>query len=210
MCAAGRCVGCCARRTTRSQNRRDQERRSQPEQRDIQALVQPWTRSPHRQAACARRHRAATGRANHFVRGGDGDLHPVHRQRRLRPSWRHAGVALYIRVVNEGQLPPARRGSQHRSRTTGTEAAAGGRLSVGQRQFPRGAGRRQDLARDRAQAGRVRTVHRGEGASRRSSLRGMRRRPRQACCAMTLTVPDFNGPDISTSSVHRRRASVSR
>ncbi|MBI2188861.1 MAG: hypothetical protein HYU37_17315 [Acidobacteria bacterium] len=95
------------------QNRRDQERRSQADQRDIQALVQLADAvSAGKQPAPA--DIPVTWVGNHFVRGAEGATYVPFTVRIDASKLAAPGTAMYVRAVTKGAAAPAPEQNQNR------------------------------------------------------------------------------------------------
>ena len=175
-------------------NRRDQERRSQADQRDIQALVQTVD------AVAAGKQPAPADiplrwEGNHFLRGGDGSTYIPFTISADTSKLPMPGVALYIRVVNKGATPaPAADNDRNRNQPAAAtypwdnvnflEVKGDGRIS-------------------RAIALKPGEYEMFITMKERSPLEPQRNAPpaKMGMLRHSLTVPDFTGPDITTSSV---------
>ena len=178
-------------------NRRDQERRSQADQRDIQALVQTVD------AVAAGKQPAPADiplrwEGNHFLRGGDGSTYipfTIVADATKLPS---PGAALYIRVVNKGAPAPAPPPAENnRNRTQQPPAVTYPWDNVNFIEV-KGDGR----------ISRAIALKPGEyevfvTMKERSPLEPQRNAPpaKMGMLRHSLTVPDFTAPDITTSSV---------
>jgi hypothetical protein len=171
-------------------NRRDQERRSQQEQRDTQALVQLVD------AIVAGKQPAPTDiaikwEANHFMRGADGTTY-IPFSLTLDPSkLASPGVALYVRVISKGAAPaPAANDKDKKGpaypwdNVQFLDVPPGGRVA---RAMALKAGEYDVLVTVRE----------------KSPLENQRNAPplKAGFLRHTITVPDLAGPELSTSSL---------
>ena len=178
-------------------NRRDQERRSQADQRDIQALVQTVD------AVAAGKQPAPADiplrwESNHFLRGGDGSTYIPFTIVADASKLPMPGVALYIRVVNKNAAaapaPPADNNNRNRNQPAAAtypwdnvnfiEVRGDGKIS-------------------RAIALKPGEYEMFLTMKERSPLEPQRNQPpaKMGMLRQSITVPDFTLPDITTSSV---------
>jgi len=179
-------------------NRRDQERRSQADQRDIQALVQTVD------AVAAGKQPAPADiplrwEGNHFLRGGDGSTYIPFTIVADAAKLPMPGVALYIRVVNKNAPAPApaAENTNNRNRNQPPPPAT----------YPWDNVNFIDL-RGEGKISRAIALKPGEyemflTMKERSPLEPQRNQPpaKMGMLRQSLTVPDFTGTDITTSSV---------
>jgi hypothetical protein len=178
-------------------NRRDQERRSQADQRDIQALVQAVD------AVAAGKQPAPADipvrwESNHFLRGGDGSTYipftiAVDPSKLASPA-----TALYVRVVNKGAAAAAPAPADQNNRNRNQQAAP---------TYPWDNVNFIEVKGD----GRIsRAIQLKPGdyemfvtVKERSPLEQQRNAPpaKMGMLRHELSVPDFGGTDIKTSSV---------
>jgi hypothetical protein len=175
-------------------NRRDQERRSQADQRDIQALVQTVDAvASGKQPAPA--DIPIRWEGNHFLRGGDGSTYIPFTIVADASKLTAPGTALYIRVVNKGAAPPAPAAEQNKGKDQPAvtypwdnvnfiELKGDGKLS-------------RAIALKPGQYEMFITM------KERSPLEQPRNAPpaKMGMLRHELTVPDFAGAEISTSSI---------
>jgi hypothetical protein len=196
VCVALAGVSVLAQQNNPQQNRRDQEKRSQQEQRDIQALVQLVD------AVASGKQPAPTDipvswSANHFVKGvGDATYIPytinVDGTKLAAP-----GVAVYVRAVAKGAPAPAQPAPQQNNRNQ--EQAAAPVYPWDDIQFmtvPAG-----------GKVSRALMLKAGEydlfvAIKEQTPAQPPRNAPpaKSGLLRHTLTVPDYNGPDISIST----------
>ena len=178
-------------------NRRDQERRSQADQRDIQALVQTVDAvASGKQPAPADIPLRWDG--NHFLRGGDGSTYIPFTIVADASKLASPGTALYIRVVNKNAAAPAAPAADNnRDRDKQAPAATYPWDNVNFIEV-KGDGR----------ISRAIALKPGEYEmfivmKERSPLEQPRNAPpaKMGLLRRDLTVPDFGGTDITTSSV---------
>ena len=181
-------------------NRRDQERRSQAEQRDIQALVQTVD------AVAAGKQPAPADiplrwEANHFLRGGDGATYIPFSVVADATKLPAPAVALYVRVVSKdaaaapAPAPAAEQNNRNRNQQPPAVTYPWDNVNF------------IDVKPD----GRIeRAIALKPGAyevfvtmKERSPAEPPRNAPpaKMGMLRHELTVPDFTGPDITTSSV---------
>jgi hypothetical protein len=176
-------------------NRRDQERRSQADQRDIQALVQTVD------AVAAGKQPAPADiplrwESNHFLRGGDGSTYIPFTVVADASKLAAPGTALYVRVVNKAAAAPAAPPADNRNRNQ--QAAP---------TYPWDNVNFIDVRGD-GRISRAIALKPGEYElfivmKERSPLEQPRNAPpaKMGMLRRDLTVPDFGGADITTSSV---------
>jgi len=188
-----------AQQNNQQPNRRDQERRSQQEQRDIQALVQLVD------AVATGKQPAPTDiglrwEGNHFIRGADGSTYipftlAVDATKLVAP-----GTALYVRVVNKNATPPPASAAEQNNRGRNQQQAAPVVYPWDNVNF-------LDVRAD-GKVSRAIALKPGEyevfvAIKEKSPLEPQRNQPpaKAGLLRRDLTVPDFNGPDLSISSV---------
>jgi hypothetical protein len=177
-------------------NRRDQERRSQADQRDIQALVQTVD------AVAAGKQPAPADiplrwEGNHFLRGGDGSTYIPFTIAADASKLPMPGVALYIRVVNKAPAAaPAPAADNNRNRNQPAAAT-----------YPWDNVNFLEVKGD-GKISRAIALKPGEyemfiTMKERSPLEPQRNAPpaKTGMLRHSITVPDFTGTDITTSSV---------
>jgi len=184
-----------AQQNNQQPNRRDQERRSQQEQRDIQALVQLVDD-------------VATGKqpaptdigvrweGNHFLRGADGSTYIPFTVAIDAAKLAAPGTAFYVRVVNKNATPaPA------------AEQGNRGRNQPAPVTYPWDNVNFLDVRAD-GKISRAMALKPGEyevfiTVKEKSPLEPQRNQPpaKAGMLRRDLSVPDFNGPDLKTSSV---------
>jgi hypothetical protein len=181
-------------------NRRDQERRSQADQRDIQALVQTVDAvASGKQPAPADIPLEWEG--NHFLRGGDGATYIPFTIVAGASKLTSPAAALYIRVVDKNApapaAPAAEQNNNNRNRNQAPPAVTYPWDNVNFIEV-KGDGR----------ISRAIAVKPGEyeifvTMKERAPLEQPRNAPpaKVGMLRRDLTVPDFTGPDITTSSV---------
>jgi hypothetical protein len=175
-------------------NRRDQERRSQADQRDIQALVQTVD------AVAAGKQPAPADiplrwEGNHFLRGGDGSTYIPFTISADATKLPMPGVALYIRVVNKDAVTPAPAADNNRNRNQAAPTYPWDNVNFVE---VKGDGR----------ISRAIALKPGEyemfiTMKERGPLEPQRNAPpaKMGMLRHSITVPDFTGMDITTSSV---------
>ena len=195
VCVALAGVSVLAQQNNPQQSRRDQEKRSQQEQRDIQALVQLVD------AVAAAKQPAPTDiavswGANHFVKGvGDATYIPftlnVDSTKLAAP-----GVALYVRAVAKGAPAPAQPAPQQNNRKEEQAAPVYPWDDIQFLEVP-AAGK----------ISRALMLRPGEydlfiAVKEQTPQQPPRNAPpaKSGLLRHTLTVPDYNGPDISIST----------
>jgi hypothetical protein len=178
-----------ARQTNKQPNRRDQERRSQQEQRDTQALVQMVD------AIAAGKQPAPTDiavqwEANHFMRGADGTTYIPFSVTLDASKLAAPGVALYVRVVNKDAA-----------------AAAPAPAAKDAPAYPWDNVQFLDVRPD-GKVARAMALKAGEyevliAVKEKSPLEPQRNQPpsKAGFLRRDLTVPELVGPDLTTSSV---------
>lgn len=177
-------------------NRRDQERRSQAEQRDIQALVQMVD------AVAAGKQPAPADiglrwENNHFLRGADGSTYVPFTVAVDATKLAAPGAAFYVRVVNKNAAPVPAAEQGNRGRNQPPPAVA----------YPWDNVNFMDVPAD-GKVSRAMALKPGEyevfiTLKEKSPLEPQRNQPpaKAGMLRRDLTVPDFNGTDLSTSSV---------
>lgn len=177
-------------------NRRDQERRSQQEQRDIQALVQIVD------AVVAGKQPAPADIAlrwegNHFLRGADGSTYIPFTVAVDATKLATPGAAFYVRVVNKNAAtaPAAEQGNRGRNQPPAAVAYPWDNVNF--LDVPAG-----------GKVSRAMALKPGEyevfiTLKEKSPLEPQRNQPpaKAGLLRRDLTVPDFNTPDLSISSV---------
>ncbi len=177
-------------------NRRDQERRSQAEQRDIQALVQMVD------AVAAGKQPAPADiglrwENNHFLRGADGSTYVPFTVAVDATKLAAPGAAFYVRVVNKNAAPVPAAEQGNRGRNQPPPAVV----------YPWDNVNFMDVPAD-GKVSRAMALKPGEyevfiTIKEKSPLEPQRNQPpaKAGLLRRDLTVPDFNGTDLSTSSV---------
>jgi len=170
-------------------NRRDQERRSQQEQRDTQALVQMVD------AIAAGKQPAPTDiavqwEANHFMRGADGTTYIPFSVTLDAAKLAAPGVGMYVRVVSKSAAPVT------------AEAAKKGAPA-----YPWDNVQFLDVKPD-GKVARAMALKAGEyevlvAVKEKSPLENQRNQPpsKAGFLRRDLTVPELSGPDLTTSSL---------
>jgi hypothetical protein len=179
-----------ARQNNQQPNRRDQERRSQQEQRDTQALVQMVD------AIVAGKQPVPTDipiqwEANHFMRGADGTTYIPFSVKLDAAKLAAPGVALYVRVVGKGAAP--------------TPAPADAKKPASA--YPWDNVQFLDVKPD-GEVLRAMALKAGEyevlvTVKEKSPLENQRNQPaaKAGFLRRDLTVPEMSGPDLTTSSL---------
>lgn len=177
-------------------NRRDQERRSQAEQRDIQALVQMVD------AVAAGKQPAPADiglrwENNHFLRGADGSTYVPFTVAVDATKLAAPGAAFYVRVVNKNAAPVPAAEQGNRGRNQPPAPAVYPWDNVNFLDVP-----------SNGKVSRAMALKPGEydvfiTLKEKSPLEPQRNQPpaKAGMLRRDLTVPDFNGTDLSTSSV---------
>jgi hypothetical protein len=177
-------------------NRRDQERRSQQEQRDIQALVQLVD------AVSTGKQPAPTDiglqwEGNHFLRGADGSTYVPFTVAVDRTKLAAPGAGFYVRVVNKNAAaaPAAEQGNRGRNEKPAAVTYPWDNVNF------------LDVPAD-GKVSRAMALKPGEyevfvTIKEKSPLEPQRNQPpsKAGMLRRDLTVPDFNSPDLSISSV---------
>ena len=179
-------------------NRRDQERRSQADQKDIQALVQTVD------AVAAGKQPAPADiplrwEGNHFLRGGDGATYIPFTIVADASKLASPETALYVRVVNKGAAAAAAPAPAENNNRNRNQAAAA--------TYPWDNVNFIEVKGD-GRVSRAIALKPGEyevfvTMKERSPLEPPRNAPpaKVGMLRRDLTVPDFGGADITTSSV---------
>lgn len=184
-------------RNRQQPNRRDQERRSQADQRDIQALVQTVD------AVAAGKQPAPADiplrwEGNHFLRGGDGSTYIPFTVVADAAKLPMPGVALYIRVVNKNATaaaPAAENNNRNRNQQPPPATYPWDNVNFIEV--------RGDGKTSRAIALKPGEYEMFITMKERSPLEPQRNQPpaKMGMLRQSITVPDFTGTDITTSSV---------
>ncbi len=182
-----------------TQKREKEPKRSQEEQRDIQALVQLVDAvSAGKQAAPS--DVAVTWDSNHFVKGGDGSTYIPFTFAVNRSQLSMPGTAVYIRVVNRG-APAAAPAADPKDKDKDKDRKEQ-RIT-----YPWDNVHMVDIPDD-GKVSRAMGLKPGEyEVFIALKERGVKNPPRNAPPAKVgllrrdLTVPDFGGPELSTSSI---------
>jgi len=180
-------------------NRRDQERRSQADQRDIQALVQTVDAvASGKQPAPADIPLRWDG--NHFLRGGDGSTYIPFTVVADASKLAAPGTALYIRVVNKGAAAPAAPAADSNNRNRNQQAAPPPTYPWDNVNFIEVKG---DGRISRAIALKPGEYEMFIVMKERSPLEQPRNAPpaKMGMLRRDITVPDFGSAEITTSSV---------
>lgn len=187
-----------AQQNNQQPNRRDQERRSQQEQRDIQALVQLVD------TVAAGKQPAPTDigvrwEGNHFIRGADGSTYIPFTVAIDATKLAAPGTAFYVRVVNKNATPAPAPAAAQNNRGRNQEAAPV--------TYPWDNVNFLDVRPD-GRISRAIALKPGEyevfiAIKEKSPLEPQRNQPpaKAGLLRRDLTVPDFNAPDLSLSSV---------
>jgi len=178
------------------QNRRDQERQSQAQQRDIQALVQMVDAvAAGKQPAPA--DIGITWVSNHFVKGVDGATYIPYSLTVDASTLAAPGTALYVRAVSKAAAATPAPAEQPRDR---------GRNQPQAPVYPWDDVQFMDVRPD-GNLSRALMVKPGEyelfvAIKERSPLEPQRNQPpaKVGLLRHTMTVPDFNGPDLTIST----------
>ena len=178
-------------------SRRDQERRKEADQRDIQALVQMVDAvAAGKQPAPA--DVAITWDGNHFLRGADGSTYIPFTLTIDRTKLASPDTAMYVRVVDKNAAPaPAPAEQNDRNRNNQPPAPTYPWDNVNFIQVP------PDGRIQRAIALKPGNYDVFVTVKERSPLEQQRNQPpaKAGMLRHSLTVPDFTTPDLRTSSV---------
>jgi hypothetical protein len=180
-------------------NRRDQERRSQAEQRDIQALVQTVD------AVAAGKQPAPTDvpitwEGHHFLRGADGSTYIPFTVKVDPTKLSSPGAAFYVRVVDKNAAPAAAAPAQQNNRRNDDKDAAGVTYPWDNVHF---IDVRADGTVQRAMALKPGTYEVFVTVKDKGPLEQQRNQPpaKAGMLRRELTVPDFSAADLVTSSI---------
>lgn len=174
------------------QNRREQERRSQAQQRDTQALVQlvDGVRTGKQPAPTDI---GVAWESNHFARAGDGSTYVPFTLVVDAAKLAAPGTAVYVRVMSRNAAPAAEQNNRGRNQQ---RAAV---YPWDQVYFPN--------VNPDGKVSRSLVLKPGEyevfiAVKEQSPLEPQRNQPpaKAGLLLRDLTVPDFNGPDLSTST----------
>jgi hypothetical protein len=183
-----------------NQQNRQEQQRSQQEQRDIQALVQLVDAvSAGKQPAPGDIQVAWD--SNHFVKGGDGSTYIPFTVTIDRSQMAMPGAAVYVRVVNKGAAaapaPAAEQNNRDRNREQPPQRVTYPWDNVHFIEVPAN-----------GKVSRAMALKPGEyevfvAVKERSVQNPPRNAPpaKSGLLRRELTVPDFNGPELSTSSI---------
>jgi len=186
-----------AQQNTQQPNRRDQERRSQQEQRDIQALVQMVD------AVAAGKQPAPADiglqwEGNHFLRGADGSTYIPFTVAVDATKLAAPGTAFYVRVVSKNATPAPAAEQNNRGRNQQQPAPV---------VYPWDNVNFVDVRAD-GKVSRAIALKPGEyevfvAIKEKSPLEPQRNQPpaKAGLLRRDLTVPDFNAPNLAISSV---------
>ena len=181
-----------ARQNNQQPNRRDQERRSQQEQRDTQALFQLVD------AVMAGKQPAPTDiairwEANHFMKGVDGSTYIPFSVVLDAAKLSSPGAGFYVRVVSKSAAPAPAEAAKQNDKKAPT--------------FPWDNVQFLDVPPD-GKVARAMALKAGEyevlvAVKEKSPLENQRNQPPAKAGFMRrdLTVPDMSGPDLTTSSL---------
>jgi hypothetical protein len=186
-----------AQQNNQQQNRREQERRSQQEQRDIEALVQLVDAvSAGKQPAPT--DIAVTWTGNHFVKGAADSTFIPYTLSLDATKLSAPGVALYVRAVAKGAAPQPTPAPSNNNRDRNQQAAAP--------VYPWDDIQFLDVPAG-GKVSRALMLKAGEydlviAVKEKTPAQQQRNQPpaKSGLLRHTLSVPDFNGPEISIST----------